>query len=454
MLFSNRIILYIAEKVKFINFILLKSHIYFRGKSSYINTIKYIVEKLNFNKGPAAMLKMVKYGVASIFLMLTIILGWRLYTYFFDNIPPMVMLSGIREEGVYAGDMQCTITGKDNYKVADVSIFIDNKPVVSKFKIGKQTFEYPLTIPTTTLPNGLHKLKIELTDSSYNCNKVIKEYGFFIDNQPLQAALISGEGDYKVFQGRTLHLQFQVNKDITATAYTLAGSYSCFAESPNSLIYECFIPVRTEEIPNEYLVTIEIVDKVGNKVTLENKFQVIAYPFKKQTVHITPPKLQQEAELGKTRKEFEQNMQEATKNSPARKLWQGAFYPPIEIKNITTEFGTIRTTQEKGRYVHQGIDVTNAPRSVIWATQDGIVVIKDRYQDSGNTVVIDHGYGVMSLFFHLDSFASIEVGDMIKKGSPIGKLGMTGYANGYHLHWEMRVNNIFVDPLQWTKNNF
>jgi len=104
--------------------------------------------------------------------------------------------------------------------------------------------------------------------------------------------------------------------------------------------------------------------------------------------------------------------------------------------------------------MHRALDVINTPKSVIWSTQDGVVVLKDRFELSGNTVVVDHGCGVLSLFYHLDDFADIEVGQKIAKGNPVGTLGKTGYASGYHLHWETRVNNIPVDPMQWTKETF
>ncbi len=73
---------------------------------------------------------------------------------------------------------------------------------------------------------------------------------------------------------------------------------------------------------------------------------------------------------------------------------------------------------------------------------------------SGNTIIIDHGHGVLSMFFHLEDFANINQGQFIAKGNPLGTLGKTGYASGYHLHWEMRINNISVDPMQWTKTIF
>ena len=124
------------------------------------------------------------------------------------------------------------------------------------------------------------------------------------------------------------------------------------------------------------------------------------------------------------------------------------------MTGITCDYGVKRVTQEKGCYTHKALDLIGAPRTVVWAPQNGVVVIKKRFAASGKTVVIDHGYGVFSLLFHLEDFADIKEGDKIKRGNPAGTLGMTGYATGYHLHWEMRINNIHVDPMQWAKDDF
>src|SRR5262249_37078786 len=160
-------------------------------------------------------------------------------------------------------------------------------------------------------------------------------------------------------------------------------------------------------------------------------------------------KMQEEERLGADQVRFAQIMYELTKNSPKEKLWKGAFCAPMDIARITCDFGTVRTTQLKGRYAHKAIDVVNTmPKSVVWAPQDGIVVLKERFAYTGNTVVIDHGWGTLSIFCHLSDFAKINVGDKIIKGNPIGKTGSTGFATGDHLHWEMWVNNIAIDPMQ------
>lgn len=393
--------------------------------------------------------------ILSVVGIIVFFVSLRVYTYFFDTSTPELTITGIMDTGFYAGDIQCHVEGSDAYKVANISVSLDGKALVNNFKINKKSFNHEFPIASKALVNGKHSLMIEACDGSYRKNKTIKELTFFIDNIPLQAAFVKSSTDYKIFQGRVLHVQFQVNKEIKhAQIKALSRTYACIAEAPNSLIYECFVPIACEESPNEYVFLIEITDQVGNTMTLDNKFHVVMYPFKKQNLTLKAEKIKHENESGLSAQAFEATMAELSAKSPNRKLWHGVFYTPIDIRSVSTDFGTVRTTQERGKYSHNALDVLGVPRSVVWATQDGVVVLKERYAHAGNTVIIDHGCGVLSLFFHLEDFANLNVGDPIKKGSPVGTLGMTGYASGYHLHWEVRVRNIPVDPMQWTKHDF
>ena len=389
--------------------------------------------------------------VVSFFLIVSLIC-WKSFLYFFDKSNPILVMSGLKDNVYCSGDVVCNLSCN---KSGEISVWLDEQPLTRAYQGIKRNHEYPFTIPTQTLNNGKHSLRVEFKDSSYHKNKVEQGCVFFVDNLPLQAALVANESDYKVLQGRTLHIQFQTNKEIAnAQVSALANKYTCLPEAKNSLIYECFIPISCEESPNEYLFSVEISDKVGNAITLDNKFQVVLYPFKKETLHVSDEKLKEERELGADQQVLETALAEITQNSPHEKLWHGAFCMPIDNPRITCDYGTIRTTQERGRYTHKALDLASAPRSVVWATQDGVVAHMGRYAISGNSVILDHGCGILTLFFHLDNFANIQVGQRLAKGNPIGTVGKTGYATGYHLHWEMRVNNVQVDPLQWLKQNF
>lgn len=375
--------------------------------------------------------------------------GWYAYAYFLDTTAPMVTVSGINEQCYHCGDVQCCVSSD---KTGLISLYLDGQPLAQNFKIKAQQQAQSFAIPTKTLSNGKHTLKVDFSDSTYNRNNVLFEREFFVDNQPLQAVFVKTGSPYKVFQGRTLHVQFQANKEIKhAFVKTLSHTYECFPEAKNSCIYECFIPIECEEQPNEYLLSIDLEDKVGNALHLDNKFQIVVYPFKKEVLTVTSEKVQEEKALGKDGKDLESEIALLSTRSPREKMWRGPFCAPIEIQRVTCDYGTIRTTQHKGRYAHKAVDVINAPKSVVWAPQDGIVVMKERFAPSGNTIIVDHGLGILSLFYHLDNFADVEVGQKVAQGNPIGTIGKTGFATGYHLHWEMRINNIPVDPLQWIK---
>ncbi len=398
------------------------------------------------------MLYRFRYGVMLCVAFVCMLTGYKVYNYFFDATLPQITMSGLDSDGSYAGDIACKVISN---KKGNMSVWLDGQPLITSYRLSKKEHEHPFIIPSKTINNGKHAIKIELTDASYAKNKTLIERNFFVDNTPLQAAFVRSESDYKVFQGRTLHVQFQANKELKeARLKTLSAAYDCFPESKNSSIYECYIPVSCEEAPNEYLFSVDMTDKVGNNLNLENKFQIVLFPFKKQNLQVSAEKVAEEKTLGIDTAKLETVVTELIKNSPHEKLWRGAFCAPIDVARVTCDFGTIRTTQEKGRYAHKGLDLANAPRSVVWAPQDGLVVHKERYDFTGNTVIIDHGFGILSLFFHLDNFADIKVGQKIAKGNPIATLGKTGYATGYHLHWEMRVNNVQIDPMQWTKTNF
>jgi len=386
---------------------------------------------------------------ASALLML---IGWYAYAYFFDTTVAHVVITGLHENQCYAGDAQCIVMAD---KRGEITLLLDGQPINNKLKACSKNQERIFAVPTRTLTNGKHHFKAEFVDGTYHRNKTAIEYDFYVDNAPLQAAFIKSEADLKVLQGRTLHLQFQVNKQIeNAQVHALANVYECFPESKNSLVYECFIPIACEEKANEYLLSVDVVDKVGNTLRLDNKFQVVLYPFKKERLVVDAEKIKQEELAGQSFKLLEAQVEDIVRNSPREKLWRGAFCTPIDIQRVSCDFGTVRTTQHKGRYPHKAVDVISLPKSVIWAPQDGVVVLKDRFDASGNTVIIDHGCGIISMFYHLDDFAKINVGDKIAKGNPLGTLGKTGYATGYHLHWEMRINNVPVDPLEWTRNTF
>ncbi len=404
------------------------------------------------------MMNYLKAGATLIIFGIAGYIGWNYYLYYTNETPPTIEVHGIHPDGGAAGDVKVTIVGSDSYKVATLKVDLDGEPLIKETYIGKSSFSYPFTLSTGTLEQGSHSLTVQITNAAAKKQTSQEELFFYVDNLPLQAAITKNEADARVYQGRTLHIEFQANKALKdANLKTLSESYPCFLQSNRGYIYECFVPVECEEVAQEYPYIIEVADYAGDTINLDGKFKVVEFPFKKQTIRVDKEKIAEEAELGLPVQQLEDDIERITKQSPKKKLWHGKFIVPIELKEkkqITSDFGVIRATQERGLQQHKALDLIAAPKSVVWATQDGTVVLKDRYAHSGNTIAIDHGYGIISLFFHLNEFAKINVGDKIRKGNPVGTVGKTGYATGYHLHWELRVNTVPVEPLEWTKSTF
>lgn len=378
-------------------------------------------------------------------------IGFYAYRFFGDCTTPVLEIKGLEENHYYRGEIACGIMSS---KSGEFSLWIDGSPYGSSVRVSGQRY-HPLTIATSALSPGKHQALLVFADNTYHRNRVEKELSFFVDNESLQAALLQGQEGLSIAQGRTYHVRFQANKPIkNAVVNAFEREHACFAESKGSLTYEAFVPVACEELPQQYPVCVEIADHVGNKLKLEHQLTVQAYPFKKEVLHVTAERVKEEEAMGADASGREKAIAALVDSSVHEKLWRGQFCTPIDIKRISCDFGTIRTTQHKGRYAHKALDVINDPKSVVWAPQDGIVMLKERFADSGNTIAIDHGWGIISLFYHLDDFAKVNVGDKVAKGNPIGAIGKTGYATGYHLHWEMRVNNVPIDPMQWTRTTF
>lgn len=395
----------------------------------------------------------IRYIALTVLLITVGYFSRRTYLYFYDRTTPEITIVGISNGAYFASDIPLKIKGWSPYKIASFSMWIDNTLVHSEVKVNKKNMDYPIALPVKDLVDGEHVVKVEIVDGTKHKNKNIDEKKFYVDKLGLQAVLTVAHQDHKVPQGRCLHVQFQANKStLEAKVKALSGEYACFQKAKNSLCFEAFVPVECEQLPQEYPFSVEIKDFVGNAILLEDTFQVAAVPFKKKFLNVPSNRLKSESEFTSLQeRDLEAALEKATKNSAQEKLWSGAFDVPIAALGVTTEFGVIRTSQERGRTVHKALDIIATPKSVIWASNHGMVVIKDRFMHSGNTVVIDHGQGVLSLYYHLEDFADIEVGQKVKKGNPLGRMGMTGFANGPHLHWEMRANNIAVDPMQWTE---
>ncbi len=140
----------------------------------------------------------------------------------------------------------------------------------------------------------------------------------------------------------------------------------------------------------------------------------------------------------------------AKRTSPAI-LWEGAFQP-LGGSQVESSFADFRTYLYDGkdvdRQVHLGFDLAKTANAPVTSANNGKVLHAAELGIYGNTVIVDHGMGVQSLYGHLSSFA-VREGDDVKKGQTLGASGQTGLAGGDHLHFSMLVNGQFVNATEW-----
>jgi murein DD-endopeptidase MepM/ murein hydrolase activator NlpD len=120
---------------------------------------------------------------------------------------------------------------------------------------------------------------------------------------------------------------------------------------------------------------------------------------------------------------------------------------------ITSGFGWRINPITGGKEFHEGVDIATQLGNPIKAPANGIVTYAGLESGYGNTIIIDHGYGITTLYGHLSKI-DVKIGEMIKRGQVIGNIGDTGFSTGPHLHYQVMINGIPVNPMRYLVGNF
>jgi murein DD-endopeptidase MepM/ murein hydrolase activator NlpD len=128
-----------------------------------------------------------------------------------------------------------------------------------------------------------------------------------------------------------------------------------------------------------------------------------------------------------------------------QRFWAEPFEHPTDAC-MNSRFGVTRYRNGKptGNY-HRGLDLRSGMGTPVHATAAGVVRISQMFRLHGGTIGIDHGQGVTSLYLHL-SRLGVPEGTSVKRGDIVGYVGSTGFATGPHLHWQVHVNGVPVNP--------
>lgn len=277
--------------------------------------------------------------------------------------------------------------------------------------------------------NGVYTYKVALPDGS--------AYQFGVNCQfPVKITVPT-----TVQQGETILIRADYANGITLTAQSgLDFTPQFFASGDNT--QTALLPVRYTTAPGAYPLTVQ-----AGEVTFRYEIQVQKREFEVQYLTMDPGTAADTALSAAANAEWEQKIEPLKKIADPQRYWENPFLQPVEGE-ITTEFGCIRYTNDDPNPTrHSGIDIATAKGTPVLASNNGRVLFADYLQLTGNTILIEHGYGLKTFYYHMDSL-NVKAGDMVQKGQQIGAVGTTGYSTGPHLHFGLAVNNVFVNP--WT----
>lgn len=202
---------------------------------------------------------------------------------------------------------------------------------------------------------------------------------------------------------------------------------------------------------------LKVFDK-NNAVMYTQRVAITAESWQKEDVYlnstltelVTKPDPQKEAQA----KRYQEIL--ATVNTSG--IWlTKPFELPVSKPRITSHFGIQRRYiySNGSKYItfHAGIDFGKEEDTTIYASGSGRVVLAENRIVTGNTVIIEHLPGVYSIYMHMDSL-TVALHDNVRAGMPIGIIGSTGLATGTHLHWEIRVSTVPVNPFSLMHIDF
>jgi len=349
----------------------------------------------------------------------------------------------------------------------DQVILSENYPGGTK----EQALSPELNLRGLHLKDGPATITITAEDHSWLKNRTTLAVETSIDTVPPQIGLISSA--HNVNAGGTGVALYRVSEEVTRTGIRVGDRF--FQGYPYSIqgkpchIAYFAVPATAPKGGLKILITAR--DKAGNessvllphlvrekkfkddKITLSRAFLEQKMPeFRQHDSRVPATPLEAFLFINETlRGENTRTIQAAGSKSQPKALWEGTF---LRMKNAApmAGFAQERTYLFEGMAVskstHYGVDLASTERAPIEAANNGVVVYTGYLGIYGNTVIVDHGLGLSSLYAHMSDI-TVKIGQNVARGETLGASGSTGLAGGDHLHFSVLVGGEFVNPAEW-----
>jgi murein DD-endopeptidase MepM/ murein hydrolase activator NlpD len=250
-----------------------------------------------------------------------------------------------------------------------------------------------------------------------------------------------------ITNGRTALIEFKKEKNIEYNRVVLGKKTYKIQEHPTDT-YKMYVLVPVSYYAKPSDKKVEIFYSDGDKEKSKTVFfRIEDGKYEKEKIQVQKSKVNPTSKEVKKRtaKEYAQAMK-IYGTSTKKSYISSKFIAPMSSK-ITSDFGKARVYNDALNGYHSGTDYRAKVGTPIVASNDGVVVlVKDRFY-SGGTVILDHGHGIYTCYYHMNEF-SVKHGEVVKKADVIGLSGVSGRVTGPHLHFSARVSGVQVDPLQ------
>jgi len=208
--------------------------------------------------------------------------------------------------------------------------------------------------------------------------------------------------------------------------------------------YSALVPIPFDARPSNLPVSVRVRRMDQESLVLDSKLKVIAANYPSETLTVDPRHVKPDSKAIKRILREKSILGKVYRGSAREKLWDGPFEHPVS-SIPTSEFGIRRVYNGEMQSFHQGKDYRAVVGTPVLASGAGKVAFAGDLYMTGNTVIIDHGLGLFTIYAHLSAM-NVNEGKLVPRGHLLGLSGMTGRASGPHLHFGVNLNRLKVDP--------
>lgn len=249
----------------------------------------------------------------------------------------------------------------------------------------------------------------------------------------------------EVGQGKTFVIYINTPKKVKNVEGSLGGKKLKFYKTGFGFRTAIGIPIRHST--GNYQVVLIIVYQSDSQKTFKKTIRIKEIKYKSIRINIPSNKIKLLA--SSVLDQEGKKINEIIKGKRETYLAKGRFILPAQ-RRLTGPFGRFRIYNDGiSSDSHRGIDIANSIGTKIVAANRGVVVLSEKLQAHGGTIIIDHGQGIFSIYCHFQQL-DVNKGDFVEKGRQIGTMGQTGLSTGPHVHFGVIVGGVRVDPMEWV----